>query len=327
MTRPGAGTVARALVAVVLTAFLLWKSDPRQVWSAAASARPGPMLIAVALVLADRSLMAYRWLVLLRPIPAGRRPSFGAIMRIFFVSTFVGTFLPGSIGGDAVRAYALARHDVSGAVSFASVLMDRMLGVLSILVMAVAGLFLARELATDPAVLAALAVTTIVCLVAAAVVFSPRLAAAALRVWHALPVGRLKEPVARLVAAIQGYGAWHGAMTNVLAGSIGVQVLRIVQAYLLGVGLGIAAPLSAYFAFVPLILLVMLLPITMNGLGTSQAAFIWTFRRAGVDTPEAFALSVLFVALGMVGNLPGGLLYATGGLGSDQTILRRKDQM
>jgi len=31
-----------------------------------------------------------------------------------------------------------------------------------------------------------------------------------------------------------------------------------------------------------------------------------------VPEAEAFALSVLFVALGVVGNLPGGLLYAFG---------------
>ena len=34
-------------------------------------------------------------------------------MRIFFVSTFVGTFLPASIGGDAVRAYSLAKLNVA----------------------------------------------------------------------------------------------------------------------------------------------------------------------------------------------------------------------
>ncbi len=97
-----------------------------------------------------------------------------------------------------------------------------------------------------------------------------------------------------------------------LAGSLAVQVLRIVQAYYLGRGLGIALPLAIYFAFVPLILLVMLLPVTFNGIGTSQAAFVWFFGRAGVAAPAAFALSVLFVALGVVGNLPGGLLYAMG---------------
>ncbi|HMF98330.1 MAG TPA: hypothetical protein VKE96_28715, partial [Vicinamibacterales bacterium] len=55
-----------------------------------------------------------------------------------------------------------------------------------------------------------------------------------------------------------------------------------------------------------------LLPVTFNGIGTSQAAFVWFFGRAGVAAPAAFALSILFVALGVVGNLPGGLLYALG---------------
>jgi hypothetical protein len=71
--------------------------------------------------------------------------------------------------------------------------------------------------------------------------------------------------------------------------------------------------MPVYFAFVPLILLVMLLPITINGLGTSQAAFVWFFARAGVAAPPAFALSVLFVGLGVVGNLPGAVLYLVQG--------------
>jgi hypothetical protein len=85
----------------------------------------------------------------------------------------------------------------------------------------------------------------------------------------------------------------------------------VFQAFYLGRSLGIEAPLAAYFAFIPLILLIMLLPITINGLGTSQLAFVWLFQQAAVPAPEAFALSILFVALGVVGNLPGGLLYAT----------------
>ena len=99
-----------------------------------------------------------------------------------------------------------------------------------------------------------------------------------------------------------------------LAASAGVQALRIVQAYCLGRALGIEADLTVYFAFIPIILLIMLLPLTVNGLGTSQAGFVWFFTRAGVSSAPAFALSILFVALGVVGNLPGGLLYAMKGL-------------
>lgn len=94
-----------------------------------------------------------------------------------------------------------------------------------------------------------------------------------------------------------------------LAGSIGVQVLRVIQAYYLGAAIGISQPLAVYFAFIPLILLIMFLPITANGIGTSQAAFVWLFSRVGTPSAEAFALSVLFVALGIVGNIPGAIFY------------------
>jgi hypothetical protein len=126
----------------------------------------------------------------------------------------------------------------------------------------------------------------------------------------------------RLLDAVREYRFHHGALVHVLAGSLGVQVHRVLQAWLLGLGLGLAAPLAAYFVCIPLILLVMLLPITVNGLGTTQAAFIWCFGASCVGRPEAFALSVLFVALGIVGNLPGGLLYALGRTGSSAPVPR-----
>ena len=65
-----------------------------------------------------------------------------------------------------------------------------------------------------------------------------------------------------------------------------------------------------YFAFMPVILLVMQLPITINGLGTTQVAFERLFVPAGVPEAPAFALSLLFLALGILGSLPGGVLYA-----------------
>jgi glycosyltransferase 2 family protein len=116
----------------------------------------------------------------------------------------------------------------------------------------------------------------------------------------------------RVLEAIQRYAAHHAQLVKVLVCSLAVQVLRILQAYYLGRGLGIEAPLGTYFAFLPLILLVMLLPISLNGLGTGQAAFLWFFARAGVAPATAVALSILFIGLGIVGNLPGGILYAWG---------------
>ena len=302
---------ARAAVAAGLTGYILWRSHPRQVLAAMAGADWRPIAVAVALVLVDRALMAYRWLQLLCIIDPADRPPLVEIMRIFFVSTFVGTFLPASIGADAVRAYSMTRLNVRGRDAVASVFMDRMLGVASILVMAALGLVLARDLAGNRTIVLALIVAATVCVATLLVVFSGAAAGMAGIAIRTLPA-RLHDVAGGLLASIRRYSAYHGQLVNVLLGSIAVQALRITQAYFLGSGLGIAAPAATYFAFVPLILLVMLLPVTFNGIGTSQAAFVWFFGRAGIAAPAAFALSVLFVALGVVGNLPGGVLYALG---------------
>ncbi|MCX6552396.1 MAG: lysylphosphatidylglycerol synthase transmembrane domain-containing protein [Acidobacteria bacterium] len=321
MRRPAVGGIVRIAVAVALTAFMFWKSHPSDVMAALARTELGPVLMAVLLVLVDRALMAYRWLVLLRPIAGPASPRFPTVMRIFFVSTFVGSFLPATVGADAARAYALAREGVATSAAVASVVMDRILGVLGILIMAAVGLVFARQLADNPVVLAGLALTTAVCAATAVVVFSARAEMLVQRLVGFLPWARVRDLVARLVGAMQMYATRHGDLLNVTLGSIGVQVLRTVQAYYLGLGLGIEQPLTTYVAFIPVILLVMLLPVTVNGFGTSQLAFVWAFGQAGVPAALAFPLSVLFVALGVVGNLPGGLLYATGGMRA-----RRRDR-
>ncbi len=310
---PGAsrsGSVLRTLlrvgVAVGLTGYLLWTISPRAILASGLDWRF--VVAAAVLVLADRALMAYRWIRLLCTVDQRQRPPLGAVLRVFFLSTFVGTFLP-TVGGDLFRGYQLSRLNVSGGDALASVVMDRMLGVASILVMSLLGLFLVRELASTRAVVLALGAGGLVCAATIAVIFVPgaaRVASAA-----AARVPGIGAELSRTLQSMQKYSAHRRDLASVLLCSIGVQAIRILQAYLLGRGLGLEAGLTVYLAFVPLILLVMLVPITFNGLGTSQVAFVFFFSRAGVPDSGAFALSVLFVALGVLGNLPGALLYVT----------------
>lgn len=312
MTRWSAGRIVRLTVATALTALILWKANPASVAAVAMRADVRWILLAIALVVVDRTLMAYRWLVLLCPIDASSRPPFRAVMRVFFVSTFLGTFLPASVGGDAVRAYGLAQLRVPAGAAVASVLMDRLLGVLSIVLVGIAGLALApaSDLLSTWAVALSLCVAIAVCAAGALIVFSDAAAALSQRFASRLPTAIVRTVAGDLTQATRAYARFHHELVNVLTGSVAVQILRVLQAWCLGRALAIDAPLLVYFAFVPLILLVMLLPVSINGIGTSQAAFVWFFGRAGVPAADAFALSVLFLALGVVGNLPGGLLYA-----------------
>ena len=311
MTRLVRSRVVRLVIAAGLTGYLLWISHPGEIGRATAGAAPSWLLFACVLVLVDRTLMAWRWIALLRPLTSEAPPDLADVIRVFFVSTFVGTFLPASVGGDAVRAYSLSRHNVPAAPAVASVVMDRALGVASILLL---GLFSLAVLHADVprGVYVILAIGGAASLAAATVIFSDGVADATTRALALLPGARIRRVAQTLLDAVRTYRHHHGVLAAVLVYSVAVQVIRVLQAWCLGRALHIDAPATLYFVTIPVILLIMLLPVTVNGLGTSQAAFLWTFGAAGVARPSAFALSILFVALGVVGNLPGGLLYALG---------------
>jgi hypothetical protein len=310
LARASRWRAARASVAILLTAAVLWQTDFGAVVDAMRGPNPGPLVAAVALVILDRALNGWRWVALLGAIDPSCRPSLPRALRVFFVSTFLGTFLPGSVGGDAVRTVATTRLGVPAADAAASVVLDRLLGAIGILLVAILGLTTMPDLATDAVVVAAVAFGSIVAAAGAALVFSHAGAVAAERLIRWIPGSRLRQLGTTLVETVRVHGRDRARMAAVLAASALVQVLRVLEAWTLGLALGLPAGLEVYFALVPVILLVILLPVTVNGIGTSQAAFVWLFGRSGVDPADAFALSVLFLALGVVGNLPGAVLYA-----------------
>ncbi len=301
--------ILRILVAVVLTAIVVYAAHPSDVIRATAGADLRWLAAAVALVLVDRSLMALRWIDLLVALTPGSRPPFPRVLRIFFVSSFVSNFVP-SVAADMYRAYALARHDVHLAESTASVLMDRILGVLSMVIVGACALPFVGSLGIERGLLVSLAVALAACVVAGAIVFSERAALAVVRMMDLVPLGAIHRIATALTEAVRRYSRHHVQLVRVLAMSVAVQAIRVVQAWCLGEALGIELPLLTYFAVVPVILLIMQIPVTINGLGTTQVAFVALLGAAGAAVAPTTALSILFLALGVIGSLPGGLIYA-----------------
>jgi uncharacterized protein (TIRG00374 family) len=301
----------RLAVAVVLTAVVLYWSHPSQILAATAGADVRWLAAALALVLVDRTLMAMRWIDLLAALAPGSRPPLRTVLRVFFVSSFVSNFVP-SVASDLYRAYALSRYDVHLAESTASVLMDRALGVLSVALVVAAALPFAHDLAARHQLIAIVAVVFALCAVAAAVIYSARAAGLVRRGAALVPLKTLHRVTDALTDAVRRYATHHGELTRVLAMSVLVQVIRVLQGWCLGRSLGLELPLLTYFVFIPIIVLVMQLPITINGIGTTQVVFHQLFVPQGAPAPQVFALSVLFLALGIVGTLPGGVLYVLG---------------
>lgn len=301
----------RVAVAVTLTALVIYWSDPSNILAAMAAADSRWIVAAIGLVLVDRTLMALRWIELLVALAPGSRPPLAAVLRVFFESSFISNFIP-SVASDLYRAYALSRHDVHLAASTASVLMDRALGVLSVVLVVVVALPFAPALAARDQLLVLVALVSVICAVAAAVVFSEAAAETVRSAAAQLPVPLLHRVTAALTDAVRRYSGHRIALLRVLVMSVAVQLFRVLQAWCLGRALGIELPWLIWLIFIPIIVLVMQVPVTVNGLGTTQLAFDRLFVPQGASAPHVVVLSVLFLALGIVGTLPGGVLYALG---------------
>jgi uncharacterized membrane protein YbhN (UPF0104 family) len=261
--------------------------------------------LVASLVALDRVVMIWRWIVLLRA--TGTPVQGRTAARIFLESSFVGSFLPAGVGGDAARAWQLSRHTARSAAAVASVAVDRLLGVVAIVVLGAAGVFASARLFEPDQQRRLFLVAAALAAGAACLLWIDRLTLAIVpRRWRDTRWGRRLQAVTQAVAE---YRSQPGALATVLALSFGVQWLRILQAWLLGRGLGIDVPFVYYLAFMPIALLLLLLPISVSGFGLPQGAIVWLLRPVGVPDEQSFALSTLILLSGLAGNLPGALLY------------------
>src|SRR6478752_9225589 len=240
------------------------------------------LALVLGLVALDRSVMIWRWILLLRS--TGIQITNAAAARLFLVSSFVGSFLPAGVGADAARAYGLSRETTRGSEALASVAVDRVLGIMSIIVMAMVGV-IAWKPAQDIRFILAIVALLLVC----------RAFFSASWWMRTLVPGRfhghgLVRKLLRLGDALERYRGRRGVLARVMAWSVVVQLLRITQAYYLGVGLGMAVPYSYFLLFMPLGLFMLLLPISISGFGVPQGVFVWLLRPVGVPGAQSFAL-------------------------------------
>ena len=295
----------RAGITAVILAYLLRQVDVGAALRAMLQASPLALAVVAALVLLDRVVMIWRWVLLLRA--SGTPVETKTAARIFLVSSFVGSFLPAGVGGDAARAYALGQRTSQRGAAVASVAVDRLLGVIAIATMGGLGIAAYARSHPDPQVqLVAVSSAAVVIAGSIAAVCADRWLRWLPSAWHAWTPLRL---ALRIADAVAEYRQQPRTLATVFGLSVAVQLLRILQAYGLGLGLGLTVPFAYYLVFMPIGLLMLLLPISVSGFGLPQGVMVWLLRPLGVPDELSFALTTLIVLSGLFGNLPGAVLY------------------
>jgi hypothetical protein len=268
----------------------------------------GWLVGAVAFSILGLLLSAVRWQRVLVAMELPAR--MGTLLNTYLASQFVSNFLPSTIGGDALRVTRLSAANGESPASFASVVLDRMSGWLILPLLCLAGLAINPTLVhLGRASRLALLISLITLAGLAAV-----LAVAA----HPRLGGRLAGHASwlRFVGAVHlGLDRLRrrpGAAVGVIAAGIVYQLAMIGAVLLASRALNLDIGPTAMLAFVPVVAIVQVLPLTVGGLGVREGAFVLFLQPLHVAQDKAIALGLLVYATHLLASLLGAPAFAVG---------------
>lgn len=296
-----------AIIVVFVFLLLAFGLDTRELVRHLRDFNPAYGWLAALVVLVDRLAMTYKWSLLLRA-QGHRLPMFSG-MKIYCASMLWGTFLPTTVGADAVRAFLTMQRGIRGADATASILVERMIGFVAALVLALVSLALMhangisvgtfdRALYAAAAVLIAALALVALCLNATVFASFQRLLPRF--VTASSPFGALD----RLGIAYRSLETARGAVSAFTVLTLIEQLFGVTMTWILARGFGIDIPMLTLLAVVPIATLISRVPISIDGLGVYETAFAALLAPLGVAPAAAVAISLVGRAIQFLVVLP-----------------------
>jgi uncharacterized protein (TIRG00374 family) len=274
-------------------------------------ANRGFLLGAIFIIPVCHLLTSMRWHVLLSALEI--RISQARTFTINMVGAFYNAFMPGTTGGDLVKAYYAAKHAPDKRTrAVMSVLVDRAVGLYALVL--IGGSMAAYQwdipICRKVAKVAAgiLAVTALGCIV-----------------FYVPPLRRLtgfnyvvkrlpmKATIGRAIEAMEIYGRRPFSVVAAFMLAFPVHIVAILSATMAGNALGLTLNWEYYWAIVPVIALVGAIPISPQGAGVMEFVAVKLTQRQGITVSQAFALTMAIRIVQIIWNLAAGFFVLRGG--------------
>jgi uncharacterized membrane protein YbhN (UPF0104 family) len=270
-------------LSIGLLIYLLSRQGWSEISSAAGQIAWWRFVLAFILVMASRFAVAGRWHILMHSAGTGISPR--QSIRLTFAMLFSSNFLPTTIGGDVVRLAGAIRLGFDQAISLASLVVDRLVGMTGMAMALPFGIPSYIHYLTNSPISTSITIPWLN-------PFADKIRRFLLDLLQALKVW-LDKP--RSLLSALGFTWVHMlctfAMVWLLLGGMGEHI-----SFWLVMGLWSAT----YF--------VTLLPISINGLGVQELAMTFFYvTMGGISRSSGLTLALLMRILQMIASLPGAL--------------------
>jgi uncharacterized membrane protein YbhN (UPF0104 family) len=285
----------KLLIGAALIGLLLARMDGHAIVLAFRRYDAATIGFATILTFLGIGVASLRWKLLIPEVPYLR------LLRYSLIGQFYSVVLPGQVAGEAVKAWRISRGAVDPPRLVASVIIDRVVGLIGLLLVAIAGIALTRDavagrllvpmLGLAGALLAGLFALTI-----------PLVYRLVPRLVHHVGV---RSPRLRLVAAkaLLFLGAWRDyaqspwRLTLSLVFGVLFQLLGVGVYLLLANNLGIEIATAHWMWMAGVAAIAVLLPLSVGGIGLREGTLVAMLAQFGIPGESSLALSLGIFAM------------------------------
>lgn len=300
--------IATLALKLVMTLGVFWLafrgialSDLKEAWQ---EQHPGALVIALGFLLIQLFLGAFRWDFVLHAFMSRAHTHLAKplIIKIYYISIFFTTCLPGAVGGDMIRIWLTKSEHVPLHVSANSVVIDRMIALVALFIMVMISLpLLGQTMGGDIVAMAAITVML-----------------TGLGLWVVFKADTLLTPF-KHIRVVHGFLHFFAGLRVVLqrplfcVAMLGMAVLGHVMyslaAWALAQSLSLPMTIIQSIMLMPPVILATSLPISIGGWGVREMGVIGMLGLIGISKTSALMLSLQLGFLLIILTLPGSVLW------------------
>jgi uncharacterized membrane protein YbhN (UPF0104 family) len=266
---------------------VLARAGVGKVVSLIANINPWAFVFAVLAYVFSQFIASMRWQLLLKD-----RFSLKRLFPLYLLGTFFNIFLPGLVGGDAVKIYYLYKETGKGTQSLASVVMDRYIGYTSLMIVGLIAFPFGLKYFGGTWIQWLLPGIIVAFFIASLIGFGLRL-------------GKQVRFISNFYDYFHSYRRQGRVVAKAMLLSVVLQSVIILSIWVLSLGLDMDVPLHMLYIFMPVIATVSALPISISGIGIREAATVLLLATIDVEPDMATALSFAWFLSICAGGLTG----------------------
>jgi len=291
----------KTLVSLGLIALLINQVDFKEIVNILKNADITMIIYAMILLTIQVFIATTRWQFVLKcqKIILG----FKNTLQILWSGIFFNQAMPSSVGGDVIRGYYLKKKSITLGRATLGVLMDRLFGMMGLVLLVVASLPLLFKLINDPTARSGMLFIALgISLALLLILFTDK-----------LPGNFSHLKVFKGFYSLSQEGRhcisknYNGLIIIII--SILIHLISVVAVMTIAIGLEINVEWGGFLLMVPLASLIMVIPISIAGWGVREGVMVVGFGYLGVAPEAALALSILYGLLMLVVALPGGIVW------------------